>query len=145
MENAAQERLLQSVIDKKVYSEKIVNHDIDLTKWNVKALYKDTLWVKLLDEPDADLLKKGSLFVKINTVKGPYRLGEVIMTGPDTVNAKTGDKVIIPQMTGQPGYRSYEGYKTWFVKEDAVMAVLEFDGDDVAMQQDIEDQLLLSI
>jgi hypothetical protein len=144
MDNA-QDRLLQSVIDKKIYSEKIVNHDIDLTKWNVKALYKDTLWVKLLDEPDADLIQRGSLYVKVNMAKGAYRLGEVIMTGPDAVNAKAGDKVIIPQMAGQPGYRSYEGYKTWFVKEDAVMAVLVFDGDEAEMRKDIEEQLLLNM
>lgn len=141
----AQERLLKSVIDKKIYSEKIINHDVDLNKWNIRSLYKDTLWLKLLDEPDADLLKKGSLFVKASQIKGPYRLAEVIMVGPDSVNAKPGDRVILPQMTGQPGYRSYEGFKTWFVKEDAIMAVLDFEGTDEEMHQDIEEQLLLNV
>lgn len=140
-----QERLLQSVIDKKTYSDKIVNHDVDLTKWTIRSLYKDTLWLKLLDEPDADLLKKGSLFVKASQIKGPYRLAEVVLVGPDAVNAKPGDKVILPQMVGQPGYRSFEGYKTWFVKEDAIMAVLDFEGTEDEMKQDIEDQLLLNI
>lgn len=140
-----QERLLKSVIDKKVYSEKIVNHDVDLNKWNVKTLYKDTLWLKLLDEPDADLLKKGSLYVKPNTAKGKYRLAEVILAGPDAVHAKPGDRVILSNSVGQDGYRTYEGYKTWFVKEDAIMAVIEFEGTDEEMVQDIEEQLLLSV
>lgn len=140
-----QQRLLTSVIDKKVYSEKIINHDISLDSWKIKKLYKDTLWLKLLDEPDADLIKKGMLYVKPASAKGKYRIAEVILSGPDTIHAKTGDRVILSNSVGQDGYRSYEGYKTWFVKEDAIMAVIEFEGTDEEMVQNIEDQLLLSL
>ena len=138
-----QERLLESVINKRTYTEKLVNHNVDFKKWKIKKLYKDTLWVKLVDSPDAELVQVGSIVVRSDNTKGPYRFAEVIMIGPDVENAVVGDIVMFPNGTGQPAHRSHEGYKTHFIREDAVTAVLEFEGTDSEMQKDIEAQLLL--
>ena len=65
------------------------------------------------------------------------------MVGPETKYATVGSRVLFIKQVGQPAHRSIDGYKTHFVKEDAVMAVMEFEGTDDAMREDITNQILL--
>lgn len=125
---------------KKLYqSEKIVNYDIDLSKWKIKHLYKDTLWVQLLDEPDADTVKMGAIYVPAAKAKGLYRLGRVIKCGPDTKSAKEGEIIRFPQGVGQPYEQNVGGFKTWLLREDSVMAVVEFEGSQEELAENLRD------
>ena len=131
---------------KKMYqSERIVNYDLDFSKWKIKHLYGTTLWVKLLDEPDADTVMRGLIAVPVAQAKAPYRLGKVIMCGPDTKHAVEGEIVRFPQGQGQPYEKIVDGYKTWLLREESVIAVVEFEGTqqelDVHLTNDLHAQL----
>jgi len=139
----SQDRLVESIVNSLPRREKLINHNIDLKQWKVKHIYKDTLWVKLIDEPDASTVLKNGIVLTSSQAKGPYSLGEVLMVGGDVVHAKVGDHVMFIKQVGQPAHRSVDGYKSWFVKEDAIMAVLEFEGTPEEMHEDITNQILL--
>ncbi len=141
--NDPQDRLVDSVVNSLPRSEKIVNHNVDLKDWKITTLYKDTLWVKLLDEPDATTVKKNGIVMAVSQAKGVYSLGEVLMSGPDVKHASTGQRIMFIKQAGQPAHRNVDGYKTWFVREDAVLAVVEYDGTDEQMKEDIKNQILL--
>ena len=49
-----QENNIRAAVKKLYKTEKIVNYDLDFSKWEIKKLYGTTLWVQLIDEPDAD-------------------------------------------------------------------------------------------
>lgn len=121
---------------KRLYkTEKIVNHEINQTQWNIKHLYGNTLWIQLLDEPDADTVVSGSLVLPVASAKGMYRLGKILKCGPKTEFAKEGEYVKFMHNVGQPWEKSVDGYKTWVIREDAIMAVVDFDGDEQALQK----------
>jgi co-chaperonin GroES (HSP10) len=140
---AAKERLIEGIASKTFESNKIVNHNINLEQWKITKLYKDCLWVKLLDEPDANTVMKNGLVLMTSHAKGVYSLGEILMTGDESKHAKVGDKVLFIKHVGQPAHCTVDGYKTHFVKEDAVMAIMEFNGTPEEMKTDIENQILL--
>lgn len=121
--------LVQNTIShavKKLYkSEKIVNYDLDFSKWEVKKLYSNTLWVQLIDEPDADTIQKGLLTIPVSHAKGLYRIGRVLMTGPDVKHAKVNEYIRFSQGVGQPYEVKVGGYRTWLLREDQVMMVVE--------------------
>jgi len=143
-QNNAQERLIEAVVAKsQTRTERIVNHNIDLKDWKITQLYKDTLWVRLLDEPDTNQVVKNGLYLPTSSAKGIYSLGEILLCGPETKYALVGTRVLFVKQVGQPAHRTVDGYKTHFVKEDAVMAVMEYDGTEEEMKQDITDQILL--
>jgi co-chaperonin GroES (HSP10) len=130
---------------KKLYkTEKIVNYDLDLSKWKIKHLYKDTLWVQLLDEPDADTIMRNGIAIPVSQSKGLFRLGKVLMCGPDAKHATSGEIIRFSQGVGQPYEQKVDGYKTWLIREDAVIAVVEFDGTSEEMKTDLEDNIYLA-
>jgi len=139
----SQDRLVDSVVNSIPRSEKIVNHNIDLKDWRIVNLYKDSLWVKLIDEPDAHTVIKNGIVLTTTQAKGPYSLGEILMTGPDVKHAVVGSHILFVKQVGQPAHRSVDGYKSWFVREDAVMAVIEYVGTAEQMKNDITNQILL--
>lgn len=125
-------------------TERIVNYDVDLSKWKIKHLYKDTLWVQLLDEPSSDTVMQRGLILPVSQVKALYRLGRVILCGDDVKHAKVGEIVRFPQGIGQPYEQSVDGYKTWLLREDSVMAVVEFIGTEDEMNDHIVNDIHLA-
>ena len=132
-----QESTISHVVKNSYRTEKIVNYDLDQTKWTIKHLYKDTIWVQLLDEPDADTVERNGIIVPVNQVKGLYRLGKVILCGAETKYAQVGEIVRFPQGVGQPYEQKVGGYKTWLLREDSVMAVVEFQGTEAELADHI--------
>jgi hypothetical protein len=125
-------------------SDQIVNYDVDYSKWNVKQCLKDVVWLLMVDEPDEDMVKKGSLFIQTSTLnKNAFRIGLVMKTGPKVETLKEGDYVIIPPTVGVYGHKSHDGHKTWFVPENAVISVIEFDGSKEEMIANIKETLHL--
>lgn len=138
-----QQSNISNVVSKLYQSEKIVNYDLDLSRWKFKKLYKDTLWVQLLDDPDADTLLRNGVYRPISSVKPPYRIGRVIMAGQDTKEAKEGEYITFSQGLGAPYNRTYEGFKTCLLREEQVMAVVEFDGTPEEIKKNMEDAVFL--
>ena len=137
-----QDKLVEAVVSRIPRSEKLVNMKVDLKDWKLKKVYKDTLWVKMIDDPDASTVMRNGIVLANEQAKGPYALGEIIMAGPDAT-VKEGERIMFIRQTGQPAHRSYEGYKSIFIREESVIAVVEYDGSDEEMKRDIEDQILL--
>ncbi len=120
--------------------DKVVNHDVNLEKWNIKSVYKDTLWVQMIDEPDATYVMKGSLFLKPEAARPSFRLGKVLLAGP-TATAKVDDYILIPPGFGMFGLKSVGGFKTCFIAEERVMAVVEFEGTTEQFIEHVETEL----
>jgi hypothetical protein len=129
MESEPLQPLQQNVISaaiKKLYkTEKIVNYDLDFSKWEILKLYGNTLWVQLIDEPDADTIQKGLITVPVSHTKGLYRIGCVLMAGCDVKQAHVGEYIRFPQGVGSPYEVKVGGYRTWLLREDQVMMVVE--------------------
>lgn len=131
---------------KKLYqTERIVNYDLDLSKWKIKHLYKDTLWVQLLDEPDADVIMRNGIAIAVSQAKAPYRLAKVILCGDDVKHAKIGEIVRFPQGVGQPYEQRVDGFKTWLLREDSVIAVVEFIGSSEEFQEHLVNDIQLAV
>jgi hypothetical protein len=138
------EQNLAAIVEQFSKTEKIVNHNINYDKWDITHLYGSTLWVKRLDEPDADSVLKGGIVLTVNQAKGLYAIGQVIMAGSDVKYAKPGQYILFPSTGfGQSAQKVKDGYKTYFIREDSVMAVVTFDGDESEIPAEIEREILL--
>lgn len=127
-------------------SDQIVNFDVDFSKWNVKTPLKDVVWLLMVDEPDEDLSKKGSLYVPTQSVnKNAFRVGFALKVGPKVETIKENDYVLIPPTVGVYGHKTYQGHKTWFVPENACISTIEFDGSKDEMIKNIKETLHLGM
>lgn len=69
--------------------------------FKLKALMDDIMLVKYEDETDdGQLIKRKGLFVPVNTDTKAWRVGRVILAGPNTKVAKEGMFVIFPNNLG---------------------------------------------
>jgi hypothetical protein len=108
----------------------VVNHNIDLTKWNIDKPLDDVVWTLMIDEPDSDEIKLDSgIFLPTQAkLRGFFRLGKALKIGPNVKLIKEGDFLLIPPNRGLLGHKSSNGYKTLFIKENEVLSTVAFDG-----------------
>lgn len=112
-------------------SDKIVNHNVDLSKWNVEQVLGNTLWLWMIDEPDSQFVTRGSGIVldTKSTVRSVFRIGKVLKAGKTADVTKEGDFVLIPPTgVGIQGHQTKDGYKTLFISEDKILATINFNG-----------------
>lgn len=140
-----QHQTISERLKKLTMDEKLVNYDITIDNWDITYVYKEMVWVKRLDEPDANfILSKGGLTLTPGDSKSPYAICEVIMTGPDVKVTKPGDFVMIPKVNcAANSQKIVDGYKTYFVREDGIMAGIKFKGNAEDIKTDIEQNILL--
>lgn len=139
-----QQNVISAAVKKLYKTEKIVNYDLDFSKWEIKKLYGTTLWVQLIDEPDADTIQKGLLTIPVSQAKGLYRIGKVLMAGCDVKQAKEGEYIRFPQGVGSPYEVKVGGYKTWLLREEQVMMVVEPPfKDEEEIRKHVEEMILL--
>lgn len=138
-----QETGIQHAVHKMYASEKIVNHDINLEKWKFKKLYANMIWVQKLDEPDADTILNNGLYIPTSVTKTPFRLGKILMAGPDVKDAVAGEYIEYPFGVGANHIKKVGGYRTCFLRETDVIAVVEPDGDINDAMAEIKDKILL--
>lgn len=141
-----QENIAQAakVVSKLYRNERIVNYDLDLSKWTFKKLYGNTLWVKMLDEPNADTVLKNNIYVPVSSTKSPYRLGQVLMAGKDVKEALEGEFIQYPYGLGQLYTKCVDGYKTILIRESDVVAVVQHDGDVQTAIEEIKETILIN-
>lgn len=124
--------------------EKIVNYDITFDNWDIDYVYKEMVWVKRLDEPDSTFISKGLLILPVSESKAPFAICEVIMVGPDVKKTKAGDFVFVPKVNCVTNaQKTVGGYKTYFVREDGILAGIKYKGNPEDIKKDIEDNVLL--
>lgn len=134
---------ISHAIQKHFKTEKIVNYDLDFSRWNIKKLYKDTLWVQMIDDPDADTIMRNGISIPISQSKGLYRLGRILMAGPDVKHAQVGEYIRFSSGLGSPFEQKVGGYKTALIREEQVMMVVEFDGSEDEIKKNLEDNVYL--
>lgn len=125
--------------------EKIVNYDITFDNWEIDYVYKEMVWVKRLDEPDANFIaSKGGIILTPGDSKAPYAICEVLLVGPDVKKTKKGDFVLVPKVNcAASAQKIVDGYKTYFVREDGIMAGVTYKGKKEDIKADIEQNVLL--
>lgn len=106
-----------------------LNHNYDLEDWDLIALFKDTIWAEFIDEITDETVSRGGIHIPTTTsqMKDFYRIAQVIKHGPDCSECiKTGSFLLCPPLVGLKGLKKGpNGKATFFIREDAVMAVIE--------------------
>ena len=97
--------------------------------YKLKSLLDDIMLVKFVDETDdGKLIKRKGLYVPVNTDTKAWRIGKVILAGPNTKYATLGTFVIFPNNLGIPiSNIEIDGYGTLtkgiFLNEQRIFGV----------------------
>ena len=85
----------------------IVDHDTDLSNWDITELFADTIWAEYIDEEESDqegMIKRGSLHIPKRAARTFYRLAKVILAGPKcSESVKPGAYLLLPPQQGNYG------------------------------------------
>ena len=77
------------------------NSDFELRDWELTSVLDNILVVQYADVNDSGTeIKRGGLVIPINIAQHTWRVGKVIMLGPDVVHVKLNDYVIFPNDKG---------------------------------------------
>jgi co-chaperonin GroES (HSP10) len=82
--------------------------------YNLKSLLDDILLVKYVDETeDGTSILRNGIVVPINAETKAWRIGEVVLCGPNSKHVKNGDHICFPNNLGIPiANIEVEGYGT---------------------------------
>jgi hypothetical protein len=73
----------------------------ELDGWKLTKVLDDILMVQFSDiNEDGDLVKRGSMWVPINAVNHVWRVGKVLLAGPNCRTVKEGDNIVFPNDRG---------------------------------------------
>lgn len=85
----------------KVQLDNYLGHEMNLEDWTLKKVLDDILMCQYIDiNEDGTEIKRGSIWVPINTVHFTWRLAKVLLSGPDCKTVKEGDVVVFPNDKG---------------------------------------------
>ncbi len=98
--------------------------------YNLKSLLVDILLVRYVDETDdgTSILRNG-IVVPINAETKAWRIGEIILCGPNSKHVKNGDHICFPNNLGIPiANIEVEGYGTLkkglFLNEQRIFGIV---------------------
>jgi len=82
--------------------------------YNLKSLLDDILLVKYVDETeDGTSILRNGIVVPINAETKAWRIGEIVLCGPNSKHVKNGDHICFPNNLGIPiANIEVEGYGT---------------------------------
>jgi len=102
--------------------------------YKLKTILDDVILVKYSDETadGAAIIRRG-IFVPVNSDTKAWRIGKVILAGPNVKFAKQGEYVIFPNNLGVPiANIEVEGYGTLetglFLNEQRIFGIASIDG-----------------
>ena len=104
--------------------------------YNLKTVLDDILLCTFVDETeDGTSIIRNGLHVPVNTDTKAWRIGEVILAGPNVKYAKKGEYVCFPNNLGVPVANiDIEGYGTLkkgiFLNEQRIFGICSLRGDD---------------
>jgi hypothetical protein len=85
----------------KVQLDNYIGHEMNLEGWTLKKVLDDILMCQYIDvNEDGTEIKRGSIWVPINTVNFTWRLAKVILAGSDCKTVKAGDVIMFPNDKG---------------------------------------------
>ena len=75
--------------------------NFELDGWELTSVLDDILMVQFVDiNEDGDMVKRGSMWVPINAVNHVWRIGRVLLAGPNCKSVKEGDHIVFPNDRG---------------------------------------------
>ena len=73
----------------------------ELDGWELTKVLDDILMVQYADiNEEGDLVKRGSMWVPINAVNHVWRVGKVLLAGPNCKSVKEGNFIVFPNDKG---------------------------------------------
>lgn len=76
-------------------------HSLELDGWTLTNVLDDILMVQYVDiNEDGTEIKRGNIWVPINAVNFVWRVGKVILSGPNCKSVKEGDYIVFPNDKG---------------------------------------------
>lgn len=85
----------------KVQLDNYIGHEMNLDEWNLTKVLDDILMCQYIDvSEDGKEVKRGSIWVPVNTVNFTWRLARVLLAGPDCKTVKSDDIVMFPNDKG---------------------------------------------
>jgi co-chaperonin GroES (HSP10) len=85
----------------KVQLDHYIGSTMNLEDWKLTKVLDDILMCQYIDvNDDGTEVKRGSIWVPINTVNFTWRLAKVLLAGPDSKTVKEGDTIIFPNDKG---------------------------------------------
>lgn len=92
---------LEDKIGGKVQLEEYQGHALELDTWKLTQVLDDILMVQYVDiNEEGTEIKRGDLWVPINAVNFVWRVGKIILAGPNCKTVKKGDYVVFPNDKG---------------------------------------------
>ena len=112
--------------------------------YNLKALLDDVLLVQYMDETtDGTSIVRNGILIPINVDTKAWRIGEVILCGPNAKYVKKGDHVCFPNNLGMPvANLDIDGFGTLnkglFLNEQRIFGICSVRKDDESVASHIK-------
>ena len=85
----------------KVQLDSYLGHEMNLDEWNLTKVLDDILMCQYIDvSEDGTEVKRGSIWVPVNTINFTWRLAKVLLSGTDCKTVKNNDIVMFPNDKG---------------------------------------------
>jgi len=85
----------------KVQLDNYLGHEMNLEGWTLTKVLDDILMCQYIDvNEEGTEIKRGSIWVPINTVNFTWRLAKVILAGSDCKTVKVDDVIMFPNDKG---------------------------------------------
>lgn len=85
----------------KVQLDNYQGHSLELEDWKLDKVLDDILMCQYADiNDDGTEVKRGSIWVPINVVNHAWRVGKVLLSGPNCKTVKEGDYIVFPNDKG---------------------------------------------
>lgn len=116
----------EDLIGGKVQIDQYLGHELNLEGYQLTKVLDDILMCQFIDvNEDGTEIKRGSIWVPINTVNFTWRLARVILAGPDCKSVKEGDIITFPSDKGLP-VAHFNGLKNVvFLNENRIFGICE--------------------
>jgi co-chaperonin GroES (HSP10) len=110
----------------KVQLDHYIGNEFNLDGWKLTKVLDDILMCQYVDvNEDGTEIKRGSIWVPINSVNFTWRLAKVILAGPECKTVKEGDIIVHPSDKGIT-VQNFNGLKhIVFLNESRIFGVCE--------------------
>ena len=111
-----------------VQIDKYKGNDFELNGWNLTKVLDDILMVQYVDINEAGTeIKRGNIWLPINAVQHTWRIGVILLAGPNCKTVKQGDHVVFPNDKGIQVANLNNLKNIVFLNEARVFGVCELD------------------
>jgi co-chaperonin GroES (HSP10) len=117
---------LEDRIGGTVQLEQYQGHALELDGWKLTNVLDDILMVQYIDvNEDGTEIKRGSLWVPISTVNFVWRVGRVILAGPNCKTVKVDDYIVFPNDKGIQAANINDIKNIVFLSENRIFGICE--------------------